>query len=167
MHDTLIEQFASAGAALRRAVADLTHAEALARPGPGDPAAGAWSIQELVIHLADADAVAINRMKWVIAENNPPLPGFDENAWTRSLFNEAQSLEDAVTLFEVNRRQFARVLRQLSATAGAAAAFERFGTHSERGKVTLLDLLKTYTGHFDHHMTFLHAKRARLGKPVK
>lgn len=155
----LIDQFASAGPTLRQAVAGLSRAKALARPTPDVAStAGAWSIQELVIHLADSDAVAINRMKWVIAEDNPPLPGFDESAWTKSLFNEEQSLEDAVTLFEVNRRQFARVLRKLP-----DAAFERCGTHSERGKVTLMDLLKTYVGHFEHHLTFLREKRKWVG----
>ena len=159
MQNQLIEQFAIGGPTLRTAIEGLTREDLRARPGPGGP--GAWSIAELVIHLADSDAVAINRMKWVIAEDNPPLPGFDESAWARSLHNDEQSVADAVTLFEVNRRQFARVLRKLP-----AEMFARFGTHSERGKVTLLDLLKTYTGHLEHHLKFLYEKRKRMGKAV-
>ena len=54
----LIEEFEACGPKLRQAVAGLSPEELTARPGPGD-----WSILELVIHLADSDSIAIDRMK--------------------------------------------------------------------------------------------------------
>jgi uncharacterized damage-inducible protein DinB len=55
----LIEQYAGGGEKLRRAVAGLTYEELRARPGPG-----AWSVLGVVVHLADSDAISIDRMTW-------------------------------------------------------------------------------------------------------
>lgn len=152
-YDELIDEFEDAGRRLREAVRGLMPEEAFTKTGPGK-----WSIQELVIHLADSDAIAIDRMKRVIAEDNPALLRADEQAYVDRLHCHAQSLEDAVTLFDLNRRQFARVLRHLD-----GSEFERFGTHGgELGRITLHKLVRNYCHHLDHHLTFLAAKRARL-----
>src|SRR4051812_3887422 len=44
----VIERYEAGGRTLRRAVEGLTREDLRARPGPG-----AWSIQQLVIHMAD------------------------------------------------------------------------------------------------------------------
>ncbi|HLN27677.1 MAG TPA: DinB family protein [Gemmataceae bacterium] len=113
----------------------------------------------MVVHLADSDAIAIDRMKRVLTEENPPLLYADEDTYIERLFSHEQSLEDALVLFEVGRRQFARVLRKLP-----DQAFERLGTHNRRGPVTVAAMIKGYTDHVDHHLTFLYDKRARLGE---
>jgi uncharacterized damage-inducible protein DinB len=156
MDRTFIEPFATAGRDLVAAIRGLTPEELRATPGPG-----AWSILQLVIHLADSDAIAIDRMKRVLTEDNPTLLYADETAYVRELFCDEQSVEDAVLLIDVGRRQFARVLRKVP-----DAAFERFGTHNRRGRMTLGRLVAEYTEHLAHHLRFLHAKRDRLGKPV-
>jgi len=35
--------------------------------------------------------------------------------------------------------------------------------HTQRGKVTLQYLLEIYTKHVDHHLRFVHGKRAAMG----
>ena len=79
----------------------------------------------------------------------------------RRLATHEQSLEDALILFEVGRRQFARVLRALP-----DAAFDRRGIHNRRGVMTVGGSVKGYIEHVDHHLAFLAEKRARLGKPL-
>jgi len=154
MDKQLIEEYAACGPRLRQAVTGLTRDELTARPGPGK-----WSILELVLHLTDSDCIAIDRMKRMLTEDNPPLLYADETAYVDRLFSHEQSLEDALTLFELGRRQFARVLRKLP-----DEAFERRGTHNRRGTVTVGDMVKDYIAHVDHHLKFLHDKRLRLGK---
>lgn len=156
MNRDLIEQFAAGGEKLRRAVRGLERADLLAKPGPG-----AWSIQQLVLHVVDSDAIAIDRMKRILTEDNPTLLYADETAYCEKLFCEEQSIDDAVLLFDVGRRQFARVLRKLP-----DAAFERYGTHNNRGRLDLAHFVTDYIAHLDHHLQFLVAKRERLGKPV-
>jgi uncharacterized damage-inducible protein DinB len=157
MNRAIIDEFESGGPILRRAVAGLTPDELKARPGPGD-----WSIQEIVIHLADSDEIAIDRVKRMIIEDNPTLLWADETAYIQRLFPHDQSLEDALTMFETGRRQFARVLRKLP-----DSAFERHGTHNKKGRVTLAEMVASYAGHVNDHMKFLLGKRERLGKPLK
>ena len=109
MNRDLIESYAAKWQFLRRASQGLSHDDLLAHPGPGS-----WWIQELVIHLADSDAVTIDRMKRILTEDNPPLLYADETAYVDRLLPGEQSLEDALTLFDVGRRQWSRVLRRLS-----------------------------------------------------
>ena len=154
MDARLIDDYVAGGARLRRAVAGLAPADLIARP-----IAGKWSILEVVVHLADSDAIAIDRMKRILTEDNPPLLYADETAYVERLFSHEQSLEDALTLFEVDRRQFGRVLRKLP-----PEALQRRGTHNRRGPLSVADLVQDYIDHVDHHVKFIIEKRARLGK---
>jgi uncharacterized damage-inducible protein DinB len=156
MDRSLIEQYVACGPRLRQAVAGLSAGELTARPGPGD-----WSIQELIIHLTDSDMIAIDRMKRMLTEEEPPLLYADETAYVERLASHEQSLEDALVLFEVGRQQFARVLRALP-----DEAFTRRGKHNRRGVVTVGGEVKNYINHVDHHLAFLAEKRSRLGKPL-
>jgi hypothetical protein len=157
MDRNLIDQYAAGGAVLREAVVGLTREDLQATPGPGD-----WSIQQLVIHLADSDAISIDRMKRMLTEDNPSLLYADETAYVRELRCDQQSLEDAVLLFDAGRRQFARVLRPLP-----DSAFERAGTHNRRGRVTVGGMVADYVEHLEYHLRFLYGKRERLGKPMR
>ena len=150
---TLIDRFEAGGELLKFAVGGLTLEQAQARPGPGE-----WSIAEVAAHMVDSDLVACDRMKRVIAEENPTLLAYDENAWIKNLRSNDLPVEESAELFAINRRWIARILRGCS-----EQDFARFGQHSEKGKMTLADLLATYVGHLDKHLKFIFAKRANLG----
>ena len=75
MDRDLIEQYQAGSDKLRRAVAGLSREQLQARPGPG-----AWSIHEVIVHLADSDAISIDRMKRIVAEDTPALLYADETA---------------------------------------------------------------------------------------
>ena len=156
MTPEVIDQYERGPAKVRAAVAGLTRDELTARPGPG-----AWSILENVIHLADSDAIMIDRMKRLLSEDNPQLLYADETAYVDRLFTHDQDLQDALVLMEVGRRQFARVLRQLP-----PEAFERHGTHSKKGRVTVGGMIPSYIKHIDDHLDYVRKKRAALGKPL-
>jgi len=59
------------------------------------------------------------------------------------------------------RRQIGTILKTLPETA-----FNRAGMHSVAGRKTLLDLVTTAVNHFEHHLKFIHAKRAMMGKEM-
>lgn len=156
MDRTLIDRYEQAPAKLRAACAGLTRDELTARPGPGK-----WSILEVVVHIADSDAISIDRMKRILTEDDPPLLYADETAYVDRLFTHDQDLEDALALLEVGRRQWARVLRRLP-----DEAFVRTGRHNRRGAVSLGQLVGDYINHIDEHLVFVNGKRAALGKPA-
>ena len=156
-HAKAIQEFAAGGEKLRKSIAGLSPQDLQAFPVPGT-----WSIHQIVIHLQDSDGIGVDRMKRIAAEENPLLIGYNETLFATRLAYHEQSIDDAVTIFDLNRKQFVRVLNQLSPDA-----FERTGIHNEIGKVTLGVQLKKYNEHFEHHLKFIYDKRAKLGKPVK
>jgi hypothetical protein len=151
--ESLIDRFAAGGAVLVYAAGGLTPEQEQARPGPGQ-----WSIAELVAHLVDSDSVGCDRMKRVIAEDEPALLAYDETAWIQKLRSHEMPVEEGVNLFAANRRWMTCVLRGCT-----EADFARAGNHSENGRMTLAELLAGYVTHLDHHLRFLYGKRANLG----
>ncbi|HVX86782.1 MAG TPA: DinB family protein [Phycisphaerae bacterium] len=156
MSRAAVEAYAAGAGYVREAIAGL---------GADDfravPVAGTWSIGQIVIHLMDSDLIASDRMKRVIAEENPTLVGFDEAAFARNLFYEKQDPQVAAEIFRMNRELTAVVLRSVP-----ESAFKRVGTHNERGCVTLGGLVELYVGHLNHHLGFIRHKRQLLGKPL-
>jgi len=155
-HQALIDKYEQGGEQLLLAIRGLTRDDLLAVPIPGK-----WSTQQVVLHLMDSDLIAADRMKRVIAEDNPTLIGYDENRFATGLRYEDQDAATAAKILDMNRKLFAPVLRKLP-----DSAFARTGNHNERGKVTLLNLLETYAHHLEHHLKFIHEKRAAMGKEM-
>jgi uncharacterized damage-inducible protein DinB len=148
MNAQTIDDYEAGGTKLEQAIRGLTGEDLLASP-PSEPEIGKWTIQQVVLHLCDSDLVYAERMKRVIAEENP------------TLHYAEQSAEDAVTLLATVRRQMARILRKLP-----ESAFARSGNHTEYGKRTLAHLVEGAVKHLDHHIAFIHKKRAAMGKEM-
>jgi uncharacterized damage-inducible protein DinB len=156
MEQDLIEQYAAGGEKLAMAIRGLTVEDMQAFPVPNT-----WSIQQIVVHLLDSDLILAGRMKRVIAEDNPPLLAFDESLFAAKLHYHDQPAEQAVQVLDLYRKLFANVLRKLP-----RSDFVRTGNHSERGPLTLLQLLQGAVNHLEHHLKFIHEKRARMGKEM-
>jgi DinB superfamily len=148
-----IDRYAAGPELLRYAAQGLTPEQEQARPGPG-----AWSIAELVTHMVDSDVVGIERMKRVIAEDEPTLMAYDQDKWINRLDAQNMPVAEAVALFAANRAWMTRILRKCS-----EADFARSGNHTEDGPKTLAKLLVGYVGHLDYHLKYLYAKRANVG----
>ncbi|HZU35314.1 MAG TPA: DinB family protein [Gemmataceae bacterium] len=152
-HQAQIEQYLAGPGLLRRAIAGMTREQLLARP-----IAGKWSTHEVVCHLADYEPVYADRMKRVIALDEPELLKGDPGLFASRLAYEQRDLEEELTLIEVTRKQMARILRALR-----AEDFQRKGGHSRDGTLSLENLLERITGHIPHHMRFIEEKKRALG----
>src|SRR5215210_9226665 len=115
MNRELIDKYAAGGEQLSMAIRGLTREDLLALPAP-DANVGKWSIQQVVIHCMDSDLIATDRIKRMIAEDNPSLIGYDENKFVQNLLYDAQPAEQAVQVLDLNRKLFANVLRKLPAS---------------------------------------------------
>jgi uncharacterized damage-inducible protein DinB len=149
----MIDDYLAGPRALRAAVAGMTTEQLKAQP-----IAGKWSTLQVVCHLADFDPILADRMKRVLAEDEPKLVGADENRFAAALAYHDRELEEELTIIERTRMQFARILRTIQ-----PAALERVGIHTERGPRTLEQLLTTAINHIPHHLEFIRAKRQALG----
>jgi len=161
MVSKLVTEYERGGEKLKKAVAGLEKKDLLWVPAP-DAGLGKWSIQQIIIHLLDADVIWASRMKSIIAEDHPTMLGFDEGKFAGTLCYNDQDADLAIRLFDLNRRQFCKVLRKLPDSALA-----RTGQHSERGSITLGQSLQGMVEHVDHHLDFIRRKRAALNKPMK
>jgi hypothetical protein len=156
MDRKVIERYANGAGALGAAIAGLTKTELAAFPVPGT-----WSIQQIVFHMYDSELIASDRLKRIIAMDNPLLTGFDEALFANRLFYNELDTQVACAVVEQNRLLTAEIFRRLP-----DEAFARTGIHSERGKIALGDYLVSTCDHLDHHLGFIRKKRDLLGKPL-
>jgi uncharacterized damage-inducible protein DinB len=149
----LLGQYERGAAQLREAVAGMTPEQLHARP-----IAGKWSTHEVVCHLADAEMLYADRIKRVIVENQPTLPGLDPDLHAKLAIVERNATEE-VELVDLIRKQVLCILRTLRPDD-----FQRQGIHTEAGPMTIETLLRRVTGHIPHHVRFIAEKRAALGR---
>jgi hypothetical protein len=149
----LLEQYRAGPAQLRKAVAGMSREQLMAHP-----VAGKWSTLEVVCHLADFEPIYADRMKRVIAEENPLLPAGDPDQFQAALAYGSRDLAEELTLIETVRSQMARILKTLP-----EAAFARTGKHSIDGALSLAVYLERITEHIPHHVPFIEEKRKALG----
>jgi uncharacterized damage-inducible protein DinB len=149
----LLESYLEGPRLLRKAVAGLSQEQLRARP-----IAGKWSTLEVVCHLADFDPILADRMKRIIAEDQPQLLGASENRFAAALAYHDREIQEELAIVENTRAQMARILRTLP-----QAALERTGIHNERGPMTLERLLTLSANHIPHHLVFIEEKRKALG----
>jgi len=152
--ETLIDNYLDGPQVLRKAVAGMSQEQLVARPIPGK-----WSTLEVVCHLADFEIVYADRIKRVIAENEPILFGGNPDAFAARLAYHQRNLEEELQFTEMIRKQVARILRTLKQDD-----FQRRGIHSEAGPLTLETLLQRITGHIPHHVRFIEEKRKAMAQ---
>jgi uncharacterized damage-inducible protein DinB len=150
----LIDNYLAGPATLRTAIAGMTADQINAAPVPGK-----WSTRQVVCHIADFEPVYADRLKRVIAEDEPTLFGGDPQVFAARLAYDRRDIEEELQLIEATRRHVARILRTLK-----PQDFQRRGIHSEDGPLTLETLLRRVAGHIPHHAKFIEEKRAALGK---
>ena len=93
---------------LREAFARVPEEARTWRPGPGK-----WSAHEVVVHCADSEANSGLRIRYVLAEKDPVILGYDQDEWARALDYHSQPLEPAFAAVEAARGRTVPLLRLL------------------------------------------------------
>lgn len=118
-------------------------------------APGAWSIRQIVCHVTDGEIVGATRFRIVIAEDNPTLVNYDQEAWASKLDYARRKTTQALETFRRMRGENHELLKELP-----AEAFARSGTHTVRGPVTLLQMVQGNAEHVESHVRQIRAIRA-------
>ena len=115
------------------------------------PAPGEFSLVELIGHLADAQLVSFTRYRWILTQDEPPLPGYEQDDWVRvSGYADADPAQ-LIDLFEAVQRANIDLWRRTPATERS-----RVGLHAERGPESYELSFKILAGH-----DLLHLDQAR------
>ncbi len=139
----LLLSYAQGPEQLRRAVEGLAPALLDARPAPG-----AWTVREVVVHVAEAELHGYLRMRFAIAQEGVTVLPYDQEAWTATFAGADQPLSEVLDLFRLVRELLARQLRSLT-----EAQWARSVRHPEaEAPLTLEALLARYENHLKVHL---------------
>lgn len=147
-----IQSYANVHERIASAIAGLTAAQLQASPAPGE-----WSIHQVLIHLADSEAVCYERFRRIIAEERPPIQPYNEEAWERNLFYHQQDPQLALNLFKLLRQASAALLNQLP-----AESWERTGLHTQKGEMSLYATFLSFLDHGTAHLRQIENTRRQL-----
>jgi hypothetical protein len=118
------------------------------------PAAREWSVVECLGHAVDAEVVTSARYRWILAHDQPPLIGYDQDLWADKLHaGRGEDPEELLMLFEP--------LREANVALWTRSEEEdraRVGIHAERGPESFDLLFRMLAGHDRFHMA--QARRA-------
>ena len=118
-----IERYARGPARLREALGRVPEEARQWRPGPGK-----WSVHEVVCHCADSELNAAARIRYLVAEKEPVIVGYDQEEWARRFDYHQLPLDTALQTVEAVRATTVALLRRLPTDA-----WTRQGRHTESG----------------------------------
>lgn len=110
------------------------------------PAPKEWSVLEPFGHIADAEMVMSGRYRWALAQDRPPLLGYDQDLWVERLRHNEDDPEELLELITTLR---AANLQLWGKTAAADRA--RVGMHAERGPESFDLMFRLIAGHDRFH----------------
>jgi hypothetical protein len=112
------------------------------RPEPTE-----WSVVECVAHLVDSELVTSTRVRWILAEDEPDIVGYDQDRWVDGLRHRDDDPDELIALFEALRAANLR----LWATRSSAER-TRIGIHRERGPESYELTTRLQAGHDRFHI---------------
>lgn len=147
-----MEVMAATPKSLREAVSGLSD-DTIRIPEAEDK----WSVLQVVQHLADSAMVYGYRMRLIVAEDRPGIPGYDQNAWATNLRYNSTDIEDALTDFTALRTRNLRWLRSLT-----NEELGRWGLHSERGEESISHVVRLLAAHDLVHLNQIERIKATV-----
>lgn len=112
------------------------------RPEPQE-----WSVLEGLGHATDSEIVASGRYRWILAHDEPPLIGYDQDLWTDRLRHGEEDPDDLLGLLEALRAANLSLWRRTSEADRA-----RIGVHAERGPESYDLTFRLMAGHDRFHL---------------
>jgi len=136
-----IEQYEQGPQRLRRALAAVPDEAVKWRPAPGK-----WSVHEIVCHCADSEVNAYARLRYLVAEKEPLVLGYDQDEWARVFDYHALPIGPSLATVEAVRAATSELLKLLK-----DEAWTKKGRHTEKGEYSADEWLKIYADHVEGH----------------
>lgn len=107
---------------------------------------GAWSVRQLVHHIADSQLNMYQRLKLALTDENPTVPAFDEEKWAIQPDTELP-VESSIKMLEGINERIVALGNSLTEDQLA-----RVFTHEKNGEITVATKLKKLSWHENHHL---------------
>jgi hypothetical protein len=124
------------------------------------PAEGEWSVLECLGHMSDSELITSARYRWILAESEPTLLGFDQTAWVVHMNHAAADPGALLDYFCALRWANVALWRRTSNSDRA-----RFGLHAERGPESYELLFRLQAGHGRLHRAQAERALAQIRRP--
>ena len=113
------------------------------------PAHGEWSVFGCLAHVVDAEIVMSGRYRWIVAHDEPPLLGYDQDLWVQRLHADpgSEPVADLLASFAALRQANVAMWRRSSDAERA-----RVGLHGERGPESYDLSFRMIAGHDRFHL---------------
>ncbi len=151
---TLIERYAAGYDEVAESLAGLPAESLTAHPLPGK-----WSTAEIVHHLADAEAIAAQRLRTLVVEDHPLVHAYDQSAYAARLRYNERPVGPALEAFRAARATTVQLLEGLR-----DEEWVRPGWHTEAGLYTAETWLRLYAAHAHNHAAQIRRLREALGR---
>jgi len=147
-----LSQIADAPANLRAAVANLSESQLDTPYRPGG-----WTVRQVVHHLPDGHLNWYVRAKLALTEDEPAVQSFSENLWAELPDGRSGAVEPSLRIFEGAHARMVLLFESLTPQEWA-----RRLSHSERGSLTIQDIVPALAWHSRHHTAHITELRKRM-----
>ena len=160
-HAALLEAYRGIPERIQAAIAGLGAADLdLAR------APGAWTIRQIVLHLADSDMLGTVLMRAALGNSGCT---FDlgwytpDNRWADTLEYARRPVEPALALIAANQATVQEILERFASSWERHLLLKRDATR-EPVRISIAQLLELHVDHLSHHIGQIRATREMHGR---
>jgi len=128
--------------ALARLIADVPESLLRRQPAPGK-----WSVVAVLAHLAEDELSSSWRYRQMLEKPGVALDSFDQEEWAHRGAYDSWDPHEAIAMFRLLREANVRLLAKLT-----EEEWQRWGTHAERGRLTVAELASHMLNHDANHI---------------
>lgn len=107
---------------------------------------GAWTVRQLVHHIADSQLNMYQRLKLALTDENPTVPAFDQDSWAVQPDTELP-VESSIKMLEGINERIVFLGNNIT-----EEQLNRTFTHEENGAITVATKLAKLVWHENHHL---------------
>jgi uncharacterized damage-inducible protein DinB len=115
---------------------------------------GAWTLRQLVHHIADGHGNSYFRFKLAMTEDSPAVKTWEETLWAETPDARIPPIESSLRMIDGIHERWACLLDTMT-----PADFARVYSHPQNGDVPLDWLLQYMAWHGRHHVAHVHIAR--------
>lgn len=157
MSETDIQSYLDTHLQLTRAIAGLGEEQLKWKPSDD-----AWSVAEVLAHLADHNIVVSFRIRDILADTKAQLPAFNQDLWVSGQHANDSDVYEILDAFWGLLRYNGQLFRRLG-----EAEFEKSGINFKGETVRVRDIIRGFAKHVQTHLNQIEriklAYEARLG----
>ena len=110
---------------------------------------GAWTVRQLVHHIADSQLNMYQRLKLALTDYNPTVPAFDEEKWAIQP-DTMLPVESSIKMLEGINARIVALGQSLT-----EEQLSRTFTHEVNGEITVAAKMAKLAWHEEHHLAHI------------